>query len=550
MDPTHGALPDEFGVGPLTAGRARAVTDEPRIDLADRLVGDPTGDLVGDPTGDPTGDLTDEADLDWDRFVPDHEEDEAGPGGGFEDFVLGDSDGATEDLELRWDVFEADTRDAEEEARSAQVDAVLDRMTQRALRHAEGLGLDADHAPGAPGAPGAPEAPGAAGAALSTDGGDEGENAATAFARLEEALLRGALEEDDGATESLPEEWLTVADDPSVTHDEEDVGDILREDVLRHLDSASDRDDELDEALLREAEAEEALMQGADAEEEAEVGAEWIPLHAEFEDPGVLEEAESWFDDETGDQTAKQPEDEIEDRPSHVERDVSAAIPASLEYQDVWGDSAPEAFPSTTAATAATATTGFDARDGAGAEDPSEAGRIRLGKKASDQRRLVLLACLFFLVVLGAVVLHFGHTQSGGSSPAPPRAPTSASPAQVARLESAITDVQSASSGVQSGLTNLALFPTPPRVATMINPYVDSLHLYDTLAAGVRVPAPAQAAARSAETQVRSDIAFLQTINGLAPIQLGAFITSFLARSTQLEETLGALQHALTTAAP
>jgi hypothetical protein len=154
------------------------------------------------------------------------------------------------------------------------------------------------------------------------------------------------------------------------------------------------------------------------------------------------------------------------------------------------------------------------------------------------------------LVVLAAVVLHFGRAPSGGSPPATPATPASSSSAQLARLESAITDVQSASSGAQAELTTLTLFPTPPRVATIINPYVDPLHLYDTLAATVTVPARARDAAHATQAQVLSDMAFLRTVNGLPPIQLGAFITTFLARSSELQGSMDALQHALTPSAP
>ncbi|HTU36556.1 MAG TPA: hypothetical protein VMF35_00985, partial [Acidimicrobiales bacterium] len=86
--------------------------------------------------------------------------------------------------------------------------------------------------------------------------------------------------------------------------------------------------------------------------------------------------------------------------------------------------------------------------------------------------------------------------------------------------------------------------------ATIINPYVDSLQLYETLASSVQVPAAARDAAQTADTQVHQDIAFLGTIDNLPSVQLGFFIDDFFARSTQLQSTMDALEHALTPAAP
>jgi hypothetical protein len=94
-------------------------------------------------------------------------------------------------------------------------------------------------------------------------------------------------------------------------------------------------------------------------------------------------------------------------------------------------------------------------------------------------------------------------------------------------------------------MTTLSVFPTPPRVATIMNPYVDSLQLYETLASSVEVPKAARTAASTAAVQVHEDIGFLGTINGLPAIQLGSFIDGFFARSTQLQSTMDALQHAL-----
>ena len=192
-----------------------------------------------------------------------------------------------------------------------------------------------------------------------------------------------------------------------------------------------------------------------------------------------------------------------------------------------------------------------DPAGGSGTRRPAHAGKRYGATTGSDVRRLVLLGLLFFAVVIGAVVLHFGHIRSGTAAPpATAATPGVSSQDTVARLESAITDVQSASTAAQAGLTTLTVFPTPARVATIINPYVDSLQLYETLASSVQVPAAARDAAQTADTQVHQDIAFLGTIDNLPSVQLGFFIDDFFARSTQLQSTMDALEHALTPAAP
>ena len=124
------------------------------------------------------------------------------------------------------------------------------------------------------------------------------------------------------------------------------------------------------------------------------------------------------------------------------------------------------------------------------------------------------------------------------------------SPANVARLESAITDVQSASSGAQAGLTTLTVFPTPPRVATIINPYVDSLQLYETLASSVTVPRrPAAPRARPTRRCTRTS-ASSGPSTGCPPFSLAPSLTGSSPSSTQLQSTMDALQHALNTATP
>jgi hypothetical protein len=88
-------------------------------------------------------------------------------------------------------------------------------------------------------------------------------------------------------------------------------------------------------------------------------------------------------------------------------------------------------------------------------------------------------------------------------------------------------------------------FPTPSNVEKIVNPYVSSLQLYGTLLSESKVPAAARSDVASAEAQVRQDVQFLDTIDGLPPLQLGAFLKQFDADATQLQTTLSALEQNL-----
>ena len=99
-------------------------------------------------------------------------------------------------------------------------------------------------------------------------------------------------------------------------------------------------------------------------------------------------------------------------------------------------------------------------------------------------------------------------------------------------------------------MASLPSFPTPTNVSTVINPYVNSLQLYETFLSGTTVPLPARATAQIALAEVRNDIATFETIDGLPAARLGAFLQEFATDSTQLQSTLGTLEvdlHSLTT---
>ncbi len=95
------------------------------------------------------------------------------------------------------------------------------------------------------------------------------------------------------------------------------------------------------------------------------------------------------------------------------------------------------------------------------------------------------------------------------------------------------------------GLTSLTAFPTPTNVETVINPYISSLQLFQTFLSGAKVPAPARAAATSAEAQLHQDLQFLDTIDGLPAQQLGAYLVQFDTDATRLQTTLSTLEQNL-----
>ena len=130
--------------------------------------------------------------------------------------------------------------------------------------------------------------------------------------------------------------------------------------------------------------------------------------------------------------------------------------------------------------------------------------------------------------------------------PAPTAAGASSS-SETARIQAATDALDSATTSATVALSSLPTFPTPPNVEKIINPYMSSLQLYGTLLSGSTAPAPARSAAANAEAQVHQDLRFLDTIDALPPLQLGAFLKQFDIDATQLQTTLSALEQNLRT---
>ncbi len=178
--------------------------------------------------------------------------------------------------------------------------------------------------------------------------------------------------------------------------------------------------------------------------------------------------------------------------------------------------------------------------------------RARKQREQSERSRVftatVVLACLVLVVIAAAAFVYALHhpTAVATTANAPAHAAASASSASdTARIQAATDALDSATTSASVALSSLSTFPTPSNVEKIINSYISSLQLYGTLLSGSTVPAPARADASSAEAQVRQDLQFLDTIDSLPPLQLGAFLKQFDTDATQLQTTLSALEQNL-----
>jgi hypothetical protein len=177
-------------------------------------------------------------------------------------------------------------------------------------------------------------------------------------------------------------------------------------------------------------------------------------------------------------------------------------------------------------------------------------------KRSRVLKATMALACLFLVVAVAAVALRALHHPATNAS-APPdhvTTPTQAAagsnaaastPAGTARLQAATDAVDSATTAASVGLTSLPSFPTPTNVETVINPYISSLQLYETFLTGTKVPPSARPTVASAQAKIKQDLRFLETIEGLPPQQLGAFLAQFDTDATQLQTTLSTLEQDL-----
>ena len=184
---------------------------------------------------------------------------------------------------------------------------------------------------------------------------------------------------------------------------------------------------------------------------------------------------------------------------------------------------------------------------------PAHAPRRKNADRKSRSRVFTLtavLASLLMLLVAGAAIAHalYHSTTPAAAPPTHHVAAPTTSPG-TSRLQTATDATDSATTAAQVALASLSNFPTPTNVGTIINPYISSLQLYETFLSGSDAPAPARAAVAHAETQVRQDLQFLGTIDGLPPLQLGSYLVQFDTDATQLQTTLSALEEDLRSSA-
>lgn len=159
---------------------------------------------------------------------------------------------------------------------------------------------------------------------------------------------------------------------------------------------------------------------------------------------------------------------------------------------------------------------------------------------------LILAGLVALLVAAVATVYALQPTtpNPGLQTPSASDVPPSLQASQV-QVRAATAAAVSATTTVRSRLAAMSGFPTPPKVAAMINPYDSSLQLYEVVLSVSAVPAAVWSAKSGAAAQVRRDLQFLATINGLPPVRLGAYLRQLGTNSTQLQATLNTFEQTL-----
>jgi hypothetical protein len=153
---------------------------------------------------------------------------------------------------------------------------------------------------------------------------------------------------------------------------------------------------------------------------------------------------------------------------------------------------------------------------------------------------LASLFVAFVVVMVVMVLLHHSDNPPAGT------ASTSAAVSpETARLQAATKSMNTHADAARSALHSLNGFPTIVKVAAVINPYVSSLHHYQTVLSGAAVPTSARGAAANVRALLSRDVQSLATINGLPPLRLGSYLEKFGSGVTHLQKDLGTLEHAL-----
>ena len=156
------------------------------------------------------------------------------------------------------------------------------------------------------------------------------------------------------------------------------------------------------------------------------------------------------------------------------------------------------------------------------------------------------VACLLIVVLAATAIyasLHHPTTAPTGA----PETTTSAvaSPAASARIHQATAGVLAATTRAQHQLLATPGFPTPPKTARVINPYISSLQDYRDFLSNLNVPTAAQGAKHTASEVINQDLQFLATINGLEPVQLGTWLVQFGANTVDVQTALSTFEEVL-----
>ena len=166
----------------------------------------------------------------------------------------------------------------------------------------------------------------------------------------------------------------------------------------------------------------------------------------------------------------------------------------------------------------------------------------------------IVLACLFVVVVAAVLgvraVRHPSHATTATAPPvtaAPPArtAPTVQPSQNVARIQTATDAVDSATDrGERRGHVHDRL-PDPYQCRDDHEPVHRGTAALPDGPVRSQVPAAARPSEVSAQAQLRQDLVFLDTIDGLPPAQLGAYLAQFDSDATSLQTTLSTLEQNL-----
>jgi hypothetical protein len=173
-------------------------------------------------------------------------------------------------------------------------------------------------------------------------------------------------------------------------------------------------------------------------------------------------------------------------------------------------------------------------------------------RSRSRARNATIVVAGLIVVFLAVATVMFLLNRSPRTASSPRTAPSAAvtpsdtvSTAAIAHVQAATSAAISATATARTNLRSLTGFPTPDKVAAVMNPYVSSLQRYATVLTDTDTPAAARTSALSALMLVTRDVQVLDTINGLAPVRLGSYLEDFGTNASRLMTTLNTMERQL-----